>query len=107
VTCCARRAGFDTLHSQPVEGHRSPTMAYTVRRRRLSSITRTLPQGGGCAAPKRCPGCGGRAGARDSLGGARLFRPSRPGSHMLAYKDLTRRRDTETRLCVKHEPFAR
>ena len=23
------------------------------------------------------------------------------GSHMLAYKDLTRRRDTETRLCVK------
>jgi len=22
-------------------------------------------------------------------------------SHMLAYKDLTRRRDTETRLCVK------
>ena len=29
---------------------------------------------------------------------ARLVRPSRPQSHMLAYKDLTRRRDTETRL---------
>ena len=27
------------------------------------SMTRTLPQGGGCAAPKRCPGRGGRAGA--------------------------------------------
>ena len=25
--------------------------------------SRTWPQGGGCAAPKRCPGCGGRAGA--------------------------------------------
>src|SRR5262249_9982074 len=26
--------------------------------------SRTLPQGGGCAAPKKCPGCGGgRAGA--------------------------------------------
>ena len=48
---------------------------------------------------------GGRAGARH-LGGARLFRPGRPRSHMLAYKDLTRRRDTETRFCVKHEPFA-
>ena len=46
MTCCARRVGFDTLHSQPVEGHRSPTMAYTVRRHRLSSITRApLPQG--------------------------------------------------------------
>jgi hypothetical protein len=36
-----------------------------------------------------------------SLGGARLVRPSRPQSHLLAYKDLTGRRDTETRLCVK------
>src|SRR5262249_56073690 len=25
--------------------------------------SRALPQGGGCAAPKRCPGCGGRAEA--------------------------------------------
>ena len=31
------------------------------------------------------------------VSGARLVRPSRPQSHMLAYKDLTRRRDTETR----------
>src|SRR5215472_5084898 len=31
---------------------------------------------------------------------ARLVRPSRPQSHMLAYKDLTRRRDTETRLSL-------
>src|SRR5262249_39756511 len=45
---------------------------------------RTLPQGGGCAAPKRCPGCGGRAGAKHSLGAARLVRPSRPRSHRLA-----------------------
>jgi hypothetical protein len=52
VTCCARRAGFDTLHSQPVEGHRSPTMAYTVRRHRLPSITRApLPQGDRRARP--------------------------------------------------------
>jgi hypothetical protein len=35
------------------------------------------------------------------VSGARLVRPSNPRSHMLAYKDLTRRRDTETRLCVK------
>ena len=52
MTCCARRVGFDTLHSQPVEGHRSPTMAYTVRRHRLSSITRApLPQGDRRARP--------------------------------------------------------
>ena len=47
MTCCARRVGFDTLHSQPVEGHRSPTMAYTVRRHRLSSITRAPGSGSG------------------------------------------------------------
>ena len=29
-----------------------------------------------------------------------MVRPSRPHSHMLAYKDLTRRRNTETRLCL-------
>ena len=52
MTCCARRVGFDTLHSRPVEGHRSPTMAYTVRRHRLSSITRApLPQGDRRARP--------------------------------------------------------
>jgi hypothetical protein len=33
------------------------------------------------------------------VSGARLVRPSPPQSHMLAYKDLMRRRDTETRLC--------
>ena len=87
------------------QSRRLPLADDALHHAQASSITRTLPQGGGCAAPKRCPSCGGRAGARH-LGGARLFRPSRPRSHMLAYKDLTRRRDTETRLCVKHEPFA-
>jgi hypothetical protein len=29
-----------------------------------------------------------------------LVRPSPHSLHMLAYKDLTRRRDTETRLCL-------
>src|SRR5262245_64215657 len=35
----------------------------------------------------------GHTGAKHSLGGARLVRPSHPQLHMLAYKDLTRRRD--------------
>jgi len=50
---------------------------------------------------KKMPRLGGTApGQKHSLGGARLVRPSRPHSHMLAYKDLTRRRNTETRLCL-------
>src|SRR5262249_13690107 len=42
----------------------------------------------------------GHTEAKHSLGGARLVRPSHPQLHTLAYTDLTRTCDPETRLCL-------
>src|SRR5262245_7036598 len=52
------------------------------------------------AAPKRCPGCGGRAGASLAWGWWSVGLDRRSPLTQLAYKDLTRRRDTEARLCL-------